>query len=464
MGLSQRRPLSLVTGSEVHFLETGGKHMEDWKDKPYGVALGGGGAKGSYQIGVWRAMRETGIRIGGLIGTSVGSLNAALFALGDLSAAESIWRGIRIDEVLGLDDGQSGDDRDSRWETNWRLTRIMARNGTFSMDPLRKLLKAHIDESRIRAAGIPFGLVTWSLSAMKPVVAFLEDIPEGQLHDYLLASCALPVFDNRLMGGDRYFDGSIYNNLPVEPLYQRGFRDILSISLSAPGNVRDFEAPDLHHVRIRNSEPLGGLLHLDPLLCERNFFLGYADAMKRFGALTGHRYTFTALAADECRQVNLRFDLDPGSRAAVHELSETAIIRIIHAIKGASSSGETTMDGLRELAAVLLGIPMHVIRSPGSLEGEIRREFKHLSQMEFMKQRARKRMSVKALAAFLKDSSEKPQAGVVALLTDHNHGQAFWEALALVRPEWVAGAWYLRRLQKEESREDSGGGEDAAGD
>ena len=426
--------------------------MENWQDKQYGVAMGGGGAKGSYQIGVWRAMQETGIRVGGLIGTSVGSLNAALFALGDLAAAEAMWRSIRIEEVLGLNAVRPGEDRDSRWETNLKLTRMMARNGTFSMEPMRSLLKTHVDESRIRAAGIPLGIVTWSLTTMKPVVAFLEDIPAGQFHEYLLASSCLPFFDNRLMDGERFMDGSVYDNLPVEPLYQKGFHDIISVSLSAPGHVREFDAPDLRHVRIRNTEPLGGLLHLDPLLCERNFFLGYSDAMKRFGGLTGHRYTFTALTEEEQRPVNLRFDLDPGNRATVHELSETAIMRLIRTIQGASAAGETTMDGLRELAAGLLGIPRHVIRSPGSLEGEIRRELKHLSRKASMKQHARSRLSVKALATFLKDSADQPQIGAVGLLMDHQHGQAFWEALALARPEWVAGIWYLRLLRGDEAQ------------
>lgn len=427
--------------------------MEDWQSKAFGVVLGGGGAKGAYQIGVWRAMKEAGIRYGGLIGTSVGSLNATLFALGNLDVAEHLWRNMRMEEVLGINAGLPGNERESRWATNWKLTRKLARNGTFSVEPLRKLLKAHVDESKVRAAGIPLGLVTWSLTAMKPIVAFLEDIPAGKLHDYLLASCCLPVFDNRLMSGERFLDGSVYDNLPVEPLYQRGFHDIISVDLSAMGHVREFEAPDLHHVRIRNSESLGGLLHLDPLLIERNLFLGYSDAMKRFGSLFGHRYTFTGLTGEEMRPVNLRFDLDPGNRAAVHELSDTAIMRLIHAIQGASATGETTMDGVREIAAGLLNIPRHIIRSPGSLEGEIRRELARLNHVDSLRQQARSRISVKALAAFLKDSAEQPQISAIALLMDYGLGQVFWEALALGRPGWVVGIWYLRHLRAEENKD-----------
>ena len=51
--------------------------------KEYGIVLEGGGAKGAYQIGAWRALREAGIRIKGAAGTSVGALNGALICMDD---------------------------------------------------------------------------------------------------------------------------------------------------------------------------------------------------------------------------------------------------------------------------------------------------------------------------------------------------------------------------------------------
>lgn len=58
-----------------------------------GLVFDGGGAKGAYQIGVWRALRETGLEqyVTDIAGTSVGGLNAALFVKGDLEEAEYIW-------------------------------------------------------------------------------------------------------------------------------------------------------------------------------------------------------------------------------------------------------------------------------------------------------------------------------------------------------------------------------------
>ena len=43
-------------------------------DKEYGIVLEGGGARGAYQAGVWKALKEGGVKIRGISGTSVGAL------------------------------------------------------------------------------------------------------------------------------------------------------------------------------------------------------------------------------------------------------------------------------------------------------------------------------------------------------------------------------------------------------
>ena len=54
------------------------------RNKAYGLALEGGGAKGAYQIGAWKALREAGIRFSAVSGTSVGALNGAMIVMDDL--------------------------------------------------------------------------------------------------------------------------------------------------------------------------------------------------------------------------------------------------------------------------------------------------------------------------------------------------------------------------------------------
>ena len=99
-----------------------------WAD-PAALVLSGGGAKGAYQVGVWKAMTELGIAkdICVISGTSVGGINAALFAsVGDCQKIESVWLDSMGDVMVvnkskvrgvlqeGVDDfGKAVDSRDS---------------------------------------------------------------------------------------------------------------------------------------------------------------------------------------------------------------------------------------------------------------------------------------------------------------------------------------------------------------
>jgi len=64
----------------------GDVYMEPVMDlsKDYGIVLEGGGAKGAYQIGAWKALREAGIKVKGVAGTSVGALNGAFICMDDI--------------------------------------------------------------------------------------------------------------------------------------------------------------------------------------------------------------------------------------------------------------------------------------------------------------------------------------------------------------------------------------------
>ena len=63
------------------------------------VVFSGGGAKGGYQIGAWKALREIGFEPDLVTGTSVGALNGALMALGKYEDARSIWENMSLDSV-----------------------------------------------------------------------------------------------------------------------------------------------------------------------------------------------------------------------------------------------------------------------------------------------------------------------------------------------------------------------------
>lgn len=72
--------------------------------KEYALVLDGGGARGAYQIGAWKALLEAGVKINAVAGTSVGALNGALICMGDLEKAEKVWREISFSKVMDVDD------------------------------------------------------------------------------------------------------------------------------------------------------------------------------------------------------------------------------------------------------------------------------------------------------------------------------------------------------------------------
>ena len=72
--------------------------------KEYGLVLDGGGARGAYQIGAWKALVEAGVKLNAVAGTSVGALNGALICMGDIEKAENIWREMTFSRVMDVDD------------------------------------------------------------------------------------------------------------------------------------------------------------------------------------------------------------------------------------------------------------------------------------------------------------------------------------------------------------------------
>jgi len=67
-----------------------------------GLVLSGGGGKGAYEIGVWKAIKELNIDkyIKVVSGTSIGAINAALFAQDDFEEAKKMWQEVTIEKLL----------------------------------------------------------------------------------------------------------------------------------------------------------------------------------------------------------------------------------------------------------------------------------------------------------------------------------------------------------------------------
>lgn len=268
------------------------------REKTYALALGGGGAKGGYEIGAVKALIEEGLVYNAVSGTSVGALNGALLAMRDIEKAEELWRNIRYSQVIDVDDDEMSRvfDKDlTAHELRPLLKRAIGivKDGGFDVTPLRTLLKQYVDPYRIKSSDVDFVAVTYSLTDKKEVVADVRSLPEDNICDMLLASAYYPAFKNEpLVGGKRFTDGGVADVLPITPLLNRGYRNIIAIKLSGGLGRERFIRPrkDLDLTYIVPKRRLGSTMNFSKDQAAFNLSLGYYDAKRMVLGLTGEYY------------------------------------------------------------------------------------------------------------------------------------------------------------------------------
>ncbi|WP_312373140.1 patatin-like phospholipase family protein [Lachnoclostridium sp.] len=292
--------------------------------KEYGIVLEGGGAKGAYQIGVWKAMKELGIKIKGISGVSVGALNGALICMGDIDKAIKLWESITYDRVMEVDNQQMEHlmKRELKQLKLVDLTktgiRVLASRG-FNVTPLRSMIDEVVDEDGIRNSNIEFYLGTFCLSDMKQLEICVAEAEPEKLKDYLLASAYFPAFKNEKLHGLSYVDGGVTNNVPIDTLIKNGYKDIIVVRIYGVGVERRVKIPgDVLVTTVAPRVDLGSILEFDGKKSMRNITIGYYDAMRVFKSLKGKIYYVDAkLNERECLELFL--ECHPSVIMAYHE-------------------------------------------------------------------------------------------------------------------------------------------------
>ena len=64
------------------------------------VVLSGGGTKGAFELGVWKALNELSIEYDIVTGTSIGSINGALMCMKDYDRCENMWKSMTMTDLV----------------------------------------------------------------------------------------------------------------------------------------------------------------------------------------------------------------------------------------------------------------------------------------------------------------------------------------------------------------------------
>lgn len=315
--------------------------------KKNAFVLSGGGSRGAYELGVWQALRELGIPIHIAAGTSVGALNGAMVAQNDFELAVRLWNELETHMVFDLDEKKEKHPRFdfeiggmNAGEALAYAKEILTKGGA-GTSGLEKIVKDYVDEEKIRNSSVQLGIVTVEFPSLKPHYLFTEDIPQGRLNDYILASAAcFPAVQAREIGESHFIDGGYADVMPVELALQKNADRIFAVYLDAAGFVRkeDLKSAEKEVSQlliIESRWDLGNFLVFDTNNTRRIMRLGYLDAMKAFHFFDGEKFSFAKGAftrhqltgAEACAEI---FKLDPGilyTKETLHEHLAKAVSR-----------------------------------------------------------------------------------------------------------------------------------------
>lgn len=259
-----------------------------------GVALEGGGARGAFHVGAIKALLEEGYEIDGIVGTSIGAFNAAMVAQGDFEKCFEMWSNVTPQQLFDIEDRHMANviNRNLNIKTityfSSEAKRIITNRG-IDTDNLRKVVDELIDEEKLRNSNMDFGLVTVELGPLSPIEVFKEDIPNGKIKDFIMASARYPGLKMEPLDGKAYLDGGLYDNCPVNLLSKKNYDKIIAIRLNSSRKLKHIDE-SANVVEIQPSMDLGGTFIFTKDLAHRNIKLGYYDAIKAIRKLKGREY------------------------------------------------------------------------------------------------------------------------------------------------------------------------------
>ena len=206
-----------------------------------GLVLAGGGGKGAYELGVWKALDELKLTkyITVFSGTSIGAFNSVLFAMNDMKKADELWEEVTMDKLvpiskselikrgIGLYIGGKNLQLAKKF-LNYKLE-----HGAISNDGAIEVVEKYLDFNKIKENNKICYAACTKLSDFSAKYFKINDFDEETGKKIVLASASLPlIYDCTEVLGEKYIDGGIADNIPIQPVYGENCNIIIVVLLS----------------------------------------------------------------------------------------------------------------------------------------------------------------------------------------------------------------------------------------
>ncbi|MCE9656853.1 MAG: patatin-like phospholipase family protein [Clostridium celatum] len=278
--------------------------IEDLFDLNIGLVLAGGGAKGAYEAGVFKALWELDIirRISVVSGVSIGTINGLMLSMNDGSIMDKSWSNIRYSRFINNENTvrdlkiKEFIKKTANGENQLSLLQSFKRNdiGLLSQSGIKSFIEDYVDFQIIRDSKKLLYACAYNIDLEEPEYFKLNDYDDEDILNICIASCAVPyLFKPIKIGKYRYADGGVNNpkyinqnadNVPIKPLKTHNCDIIIVVHLAfnQPINREGFE--NTHIIEIYPSMQLElingiGTVNIRQNVLSQHIELGYRDAL-----------------------------------------------------------------------------------------------------------------------------------------------------------------------------------------
>ncbi|MCI9280492.1 MAG: patatin-like phospholipase family protein, partial [Bacilli bacterium] len=257
------------------------------------VVLSGGGSKGAYQVGVWKALRKLHYRYKIVTGTSVGALNGALMVQRDYFKCLKLWENMNFDRIFVDQFPENTGGISGKANVYKRYASSFIKNGGINTSRFEQTVYKLYSSFRFFRSSVEYGLVVYNFTTKKPLEITKKEMTEETAPLYIIASASCyPAFPMKKIGEEQYIDGGYSDNMPINLALQMGATEIVAVDLHAVGRKKKVANTNVKITMIEPKNQIASFLVFQKDLSRKAICYGYNDTMKAFHKLEGNIFTF----------------------------------------------------------------------------------------------------------------------------------------------------------------------------
>ena len=256
------------------------------------VVLGGGGSRGSYQVGALKAFKELGIEFHVVTGTSIGALNGCLVVQDDYDYLYKLWDSISINDIIIGDFDNDFAIENALFNVDeLKHVLIQFKKNKVDITPFKNLITKSFNLEKFSNSTIEYEAIATKVPMIQQTNFTKKDMIKKGVPCLISSASCFPVFPISKIGNNHYIDGGYSDNLPISSALKYNPDTIYVVDLDY--NITHESYKKMSNViYIHPKENIGSFLNFDHDQINKNIQLGYNDVYKYYNKYKGYKYTF----------------------------------------------------------------------------------------------------------------------------------------------------------------------------